>query len=139
MEAIKIKFSTIPPAGIYEQARDMFGVDFRQGVVFTVGDTIHANKFPLPAHLYAHEKTHVIQQRAYSGGPNAWWARYFTDVYFRYSQEMEAYRVQYKYYCTEEKDRNKRAVFLHHLLKHITTIYGFDKFPVEKIKKDLTK
>lgn len=139
METIEIKFSTIPPAGIYERARDMFGVDFRQGVVFTVGDTIHANKFPLSADLYEHEKTHVIQQRAYNGGPEAWWERYFDDVYFRYSQEIEAYRVQYKFYCMNTKDRNRRAVFLHHILGHITKIYGFDKFPVEKIKKDLTK
>lgn len=71
METIEIKYSPkTPPAGIYEKARDMFGVDFRQGVVFTVGDTIHSQTWPLTPDLLTHEKTHVIQQDGYEGGSN---------------------------------------------------------------------
>jgi hypothetical protein len=133
---MEIKFSTIPPDGIYERAREIFGVDFNKGVVFTVGDTIHS-KDPIPAHLYEHEKIHVFQQLGYTGGTEAWWEKYFEDVDFRYSQEVEAYKAQYRYFCTIYKDRNKRAVFLHQILGHLKTMYGFESFPIEKIKKDI--
>lgn len=141
MKAIQIKNSTVPPAGIYERARDKFGVDFRKGVVFTVGDTIHAMKFPIPKDLYQHEVTHVEQQENYEGGWEAWWERYFEDPYFRYSQEIEAYRNQYKWFCGVAKDRNTRFKFAHQLVSQMMTMYGFDEIKVDsrKLMADITK
>jgi len=127
IQAIEIKFSTRPPQGIYEKARDEFGVDFRKGAVFTVGDVIHCESFPLPDHLYEHEKVHVIQQSNYDGGYVEWWNRYFEDPYFRYTQELEAYRTQYKFFCSKVKDRNQRFKFLNHIATHLTTLYGLQK------------
>lgn len=140
MKAIEVKYSReIPPAGIYEKARDMFGVDFRQGVVFTVGDTIYSQTFPLTPDLMVHEKTHVTQQDNYDGGAYAWWDRYFEDTYFRYSQDIEAYRNQYKHLCTMFKDRNKQAKLLQVIISHLRTMYGFNEFDAMRMRKDLLK
>lgn len=139
MEAIEIKHSLVPPNGIYEKARDMFGVDFRQGVVFTVGDTIHSQTWPLSPDLLIHEKTHVTQQNNYDGGAYAWWDRYFEDPYFRYVQEIEAYRNQYKALCNVFKDRNKRAKLLNTIINHLRTMYGLEQFDSNKMRKDLLK
>lgn len=139
MQVIQIKKSTTPPEIIYETAQKMFGADFNKGVTFTVGDTIHSKEFPLAPDLVKHEETHVIQQANYDGGWKAWWDRYFEDPYFRYTQEIEAYQEQYKFYCLHIKDRNKRAVFLHTIATHLCTIYGFDKIGLDmvKAKKDI--
>lgn len=127
MRAIEIKQSSVPPVGIYEKARDMFGVDFRKGAVFTVGNTIHSEHWPISPDLYEHEKTHVIQQDGYEGGFTQWWDRYFEDPYFRYTQEVEAYQNQYKFYCKAVKDRNQRAKFLYVIAIHLTNMYGLQK------------
>lgn len=136
-KATKVQFSTKPPEGIYQKARDMFGVDFRQGAVFTVGNVIHSNKFPLSADLYQHELVHVEQQTTI--GAEIWWERFFTDIYFRYSQETEAYRAQYKFLCSQVKDRNKRFYFANSIVNLMKTMYGFDTFDRRKIMDDLTK
>lgn len=139
MQTIEIKQSTVPPVGIYEKCRDKFKVDFRKGVVFTVGDTIHAMRFPLPADLYEHEKTHVIQQSNYAGGWTAWWDRYLDDPYFRYTQEIEAYRNQYKYFCSQVRDRNTRAKFLYQITHQMMTMYGEIKVEASKVKSDISR
>ena len=139
IDVTQIKHSNVPPQHIYEKARDMFGVDFRNGVVFTVGDTIHSQSWPLSPDLLTHEKTHVTQQLNYDGGKYKWWDRYFEDKYFRYSQEIEAYRNQYEHLCVMFKDRNKRAVLLMTIVRHLRTMYGFEQFDAQKIKADLLK
>ncbi len=140
-QPIQIKNSTVPPTGIYEMCRDKFGVDFRDGVVFTVGDTIHAQKFPLPPDLYAHERTHVEQQSLYDGGWKAWWQEYLDNPYFRYTQEMQAYRVQYMFFCNSVKDRNQRARFAHRIVQQIMTLYGFNEIQLtsQKAMADLKR
>lgn len=127
MEKIQIKHSTVPPTGIYEKCRDRFGADFRKGVVFTVGDTIHAQKWPLPPDLYQHEATHVEQQSNFEGGWRAWWDLYLENPYFRYTQEIEAYQNQYRYFIKIHHDRNKRNLFLHMLTQQVMLMYGFEE------------
>ncbi len=139
MQAIEIKYSPVPPPQIYERARDKWGVDFRKGVVFTCGDTIHACYWPLEPDMLVHEKVHVLQQTNYPGGYKAWWERYFEDEYFRYSQEMEAYRAQYKNLCERYKDKNQRSDFVNTIISHLRRLYGFEQFDSNKIRKDLLK
>ena len=45
--------------------------------------------------LIVHETMHEIQQREL--GIEAWWDRYLTDNAFRLTQEVEAYRQQYRF------------------------------------------
>lgn len=47
--------------------------------------------------LQVHEFTHNKQQRYSKFWGTIWWARYILSKKFRYSQELEAYRKQYRY------------------------------------------
>ena len=69
MPSIEYKTSNIPPP-VYERAKELWGVDFDKGTVFTYGDTVHS-KSPLSADLLAHELVHVRQQTLI--GRDEWW------------------------------------------------------------------
>ena len=81
-----------PP--IYEACAKKFGVNWKRGIIFTYGDTVHCRNTPSDQKL-AHEQIHVNQQLSY--GVKEWWSRYLEDVEFRLSQEVEAYRAEYKW------------------------------------------
>ena len=57
--------------------------------------------------LVVHESTHTAQQ---GDNPDSWWDKYGDDPAFRYSQELEAYRAQYKYILANS---NKSVAFNH--------------------------
>lgn len=63
-------------------------------ICYTYGDTCYTNSSTMSRDLERHEMTHTKQQ---GENPDAWWERCATDPIFRYEQELEAYRVQYKY------------------------------------------
>ena len=103
---------TEPPKKIYDKARKQFGedaVDFNKGTTFTVGNTIYCH-IDIPRDLLAHELTHVRQQTEM--GWKKWWKKYFKDVDFRYSQEIEAYRKQYQWIKNNVKDKNLQNRYL---------------------------
>lgn len=105
--------NSLPPN--WDELADRFGVSF-ENVCVTYGENCHAAG-PLSRDVYAHEEVHVAQQTGYPGGPAAWWRRYIDDGGFRYSQEVEAYRVQVRYLRSSGMDRNKAA-------RHIQKLAG---------------
>ena len=94
--------------------------------VVTYGDTIYVpsgNK--LPDHLMEHEKMHSVTQLEYPGGPDAWWQRYYADIYFRIQEEANAYGAQYAFSCRQVKDRNQQTKFLVQLAHELASpLYG---------------
>lgn len=93
-------------------------------VIFTYGNAIYnpAN-VPIDLALMAHEQTHSIQQE--KDGPEKWWKKYLIDKDFRLAQEVQAYQVQYRYYCNEVKDRNRRYRFLNSIAGDLASeMYG---------------
>ncbi len=105
---------------IYEKCKRVFGVDWDRGVIITYGDTVYC-KVPISDALIVHEQTHIDQQKAY--GVEAWWDRYFVDVEFRLSQEVEAYRNQVKY-MREHCPRAERRRLLALIYKDMARMYG---------------
>lgn len=102
-----------PP--IWEEAHKHFRINDEM-TVYTYGDTLYnPSDRHIPNHLYAHEATHADQQLEFEGGPEAWWKLYFADEKFRQDQELKAYHNQYQYYCASDRDRNRRARFLHEI------------------------
>lgn len=65
-------------------------------ICYTYGDTCYS-PYPLSKDLIVHESTHTEQQKRSGMTPDIWWNLYGSDPKFRYEQEMEAYRAQYKY------------------------------------------
>lgn len=119
-----MKITTTPPPN-YDQIRKAFGVDFDKGVIFTYWPNVHFYKDSLPPDLVVHEGTHLRQQEEYPGGVEAWWARYLTDPVWRLSQELEAYRAQWRWLLKNERNRNTRQMILVHCAKDLSgTMYG---------------
>ncbi len=79
----------------FEKIKAVFPV--RDNTVYTYRDVIFAPKvdFDLPDDLIAHESVHMLQQ---GEDPAGWWDLYLVDPEFRFRQELEAYKVQYKAY-----------------------------------------
>lgn len=113
-----------PPDHIYKRAKEVFGtdvIDFERGTIFAYGKYIHAAK-PIDRDFFIHESVHGNAQILYnvgekssnkeSSGPDAWWDRYFTDVKFRYDEEVKAYKAQYRFLKTIVKDRNAQNRYL---------------------------
>ena len=112
----------------WKQITDTFtGVDRRKDVVFAYYPHVYVpNGKPLPFMLIAHEKVHLEQQRAYEGGPSAWWDRYCEDMPFRLSQEFPAHRAEYYAVCsTETLNRHTRRAVLKTIAKRLSSeLYG---------------
>lgn len=104
----------------YEECRAKFGVSLDDLVVFTYGDTIHA-RCSIPADLLAHEQVHSIQQEKM--GKDLWWKMYLENPDFRLSQEVQAYRKQYQFVKSNNREQNFK--FLSRLAKDLSSpTYG---------------
>lgn len=106
----------------YDKIKERFPIGDRTDVVFTYGDTLYnPSNVALPADLQIHEQTHMAQQV----NPEEWWERYMADSVFLLSQEVEAYRNQYRFFRSQVKDRNRVAGFLHRLASALSSsMYG---------------
>ena len=113
---------TPPPKWVHDKAIEMFGISMEAGVMFTYGDKIYSLLPPAPD-VVAHEEVHQRQQATMS--PELWWDMYFKSPEFRYSQEIEAYREQYKFVNKKLKDRNQKAQYLDFFAKSLSgSMYG---------------
>ena len=98
--------------------KDTWGTPY--GVCFTYGDLIYADIDILPKDVMVHERVHMKQQQK----PHEWWQQYNTDLKFRYEQEIEAYRAQYKYLkATQPRKAFAQAKEFSRLLS--SDMYGF--------------
>lgn len=63
-------------------------------VIFTYGDTLFVpGGGAISPWIMTHEHIHSVQQGA---DPIAWWDRYIADVEFRFAQELEAHRAEWR-------------------------------------------
>ena len=92
-------------------------------MVFTYGDTLYIPTGFIPSpDLLTHEMVHIQQQ---GNDPAGWWERYLKDDDFRTSQETEAYKEQYKYFCKKVTNRDERAKLLMVLAQDFSSsVYG---------------
>ncbi len=117
-----------PPEYIYKKCVEKWGVDYvKDNIAFTYGDTIFFAKGSdrLPEDLFVHEMTHTKQHREYPGGRDAWWDRYLIDDQFRLSQELIAYRNQYRWVVQNMKSPAKRFEYLMYMAQALSgKMYG---------------
>lgn len=108
----------------YKAIAEVFNIENYDGIVFTYGDDLYVpggKSVPLDRHLMIHEETHQHQQN--SMGVENWWDKYLVDVSFRFGQELEAYRNQYKSMNT--LPLNVRLDYLDHLARDLSgPMYG---------------
>lgn len=103
-----------------EEIRKRFDLTDRKPV-FTYGNKLYnPYGFQIPKDLMVHEETHEKQQT----NVKDWWSKYLTDNEFRLSQELEAYRNQYKYAC-DNYPRQVRRQLLNHIISSLSSkMYG---------------
>ena len=109
----------------YEQIAKVFGKAAIRNAVFTYGQTIYTPKgLPIPGHLIHHEKVHMKQHAQTAGGPDFWWSRYLDDPEFRLSQEVEAYRAQYRYVLKNHGREDRRQILSYIVRSLASPMYG---------------
>ena len=90
MTVLKIKIRRgLPPN--YELLAKHFPM--KGGEIFTYGNKIYTPG-RLSRSLLVHEKTHVRQQLKM--GVETWWEKYIEDREFRFHQELEAHRAEFR-------------------------------------------
>jgi len=105
----------------YEAIKRVFEVS--DNILFCYGHTLYnpSNAYVDPI-VMKHEEVHEKQQ---GDDPDTWWKRYIVDSAFRFTQELEAYQVQYKAICKKFKDRNAQAKMLDVLAQDMSSAnYG---------------
>lgn len=92
-------------------------------VVYTYGDTVYIpNGEPLSDDLEVHEAVHIDQQAEI--GAEQWWAKFLEDPEFRLSQELEAYRAQWKFIEANKNRKVKRAMLKSIVDSLASSLYG---------------
>lgn len=108
----------------YNQIAAAFNIEDHKNVIFTYGDALYVpagDHVRIDKPLMKHEERHSAQQREI--GVDAWWERFLADPGFRLSQELEAYREQYK--AMAAIDPIKRVGYLNHIARDLSSeIYG---------------
>lgn len=90
--------------------------------VFTFGDTVYILQSLYPD-LAVHEAVHIKQQRN-TLGALVWWAKYMISSKFRYAQELEAYKEQFKFYLKGHSQKES-TLFLHRIAGDLSGgLYG---------------
>jgi len=80
------------------------------------------NGMPISEALQEHEAVHIRQQ---FGDPATWWRKYLVDEDFRFDQELEAHRVEYRVFRQGTKDRNAHAKYLYSIGRRLASpMYG---------------
>ena len=121
-----------PPYQLLRQCQEKFDLTGKQPC-FMVGDTLYN---PFKGHidetLIAHETVHGMQQGDDILG---WWHKYLEDKDFRFKQELEAYRVQYRVGKEIISDRNEVARLLFRISADLSSpMYGSMVGRIEALK-----
>lgn len=113
-----------PPDPILSRIQEAFDLEGTRPV-FAFLDTLYCpyGGAGVDDALIAHEETHAKYQEEM--GLEEWWDRYLRDKQFRFDQELEAYQVQYRHYCKNVSDRNRRVRFLDFIATSLSSkMYG---------------
>lgn len=101
-----------------------FGDAARGGtVVFAYAPHVYVpSGRPLAAPLEAHERLHLEQQ---GDDPAGWWDRYLSDDDFRLSQELAAFRLEWKVARKLYRDRERAQQIRRGLARRLSSpLYG---------------
>ena len=95
----------------------------RYGVLFAYGDTIYnPDGVTVTAPLMAHEEVHCRQQ---GDTPGLWWESYIENATYRFGQELEAHRAEWKKFLEDAPNRHQRRGYLSNIAHRLSSgLYG---------------
>lgn len=132
MTTIEVKYSTEQPP-VWGALVERFNPNWER-TACAYGDTIRAKHLPLPADVDAHERVHLQQQGGTAEGAAAWWEKYLSDPVFRYEQELQAYREQYRFLKKTVKDGNELTRRVYKLAADLNSMYGLQVTQAEALR-----
>jgi len=113
---------TYPPN--YKKIAAAFNITSHENVIFTYGNQLFVpagERIVIDKPLMKHEETHARQQR--DMGVEEWWERFLEEPGFRFQQELEAYRQQYR--AMAGLPLEQRLGYLDHISNDLSgEIYG---------------
>ncbi len=103
--------------------------------IFAYAHKIYSPGSPtLPGWLIAHEEVHFGQQDI--AGVRSWWRRFLRCQKYRLAQELPAHRMEYRIFCTMNRDRNVRSMYLREMGRRLAApMYGGIITAAEAIKE----
>lgn len=108
----------------YKAIAEAFNIKGNEGIIFTYGNSLYVpggERISLDKPLIKHEEVHSRQQKKM--GVGAWWERFIEDPNFRFTQELEAYREQYR--AMAGLTLQQRLGYLDHISSDLSgEIYG---------------
>lgn len=115
-----------------EEVREQFPLTGNE--LFAWGDIIYnPGGGRIPQQLIDHEKVHQLQQ---GDDVEGWWEKYLIDIEFRFKQELEAHKEEYRSFCRVTKDRNKQARYLIVIARRLASpMYGKMIKPLEAVRR----
>lgn len=95
-------------------------------------------KNEISGNFLEHESTHVRQHKYSRFIGTIWWIRYILSKKFRYGQELEAYRNQYRFLMKERQGGHYKATVLKAIASDLSgPLYG-SIATYEQAVKDIT-
>lgn len=122
----------------YEKVAEAFNIRDNSGIVFTYGNKLYVpggEKISIDKPLMKHEEVHARQQRDI--GIEEWWERFLVDPGFRLSQELEAYREQYR--AMAGLPLEHRIGYLDHIAADLSGVMYGNLLTKEEAKAVITK
>lgn len=108
----------------YKEIAEAFNIKDNEAVIFTYGNQLFVpsgKDVTKDKPLMKHEAVHARQQTEL--GIEKWWDRFLVDPMFRMSQELEAYREQYR--AMGNLPISKRVGYLNHIARDLSgEMYG---------------
>ena len=133
---MEIIYDEYPPN--YKKIAKTFNIKGRTNIVFTYGDKLYVpggRTLNIDQPLLRHEETHARRQAEM--GVEAWYERYLADPGFRFMQELEAYRNQYR--AMAELPFERRIGYLDHISSELAgEMYG-NLVTKDEAKAEITK
>lgn len=121
---MRVTIKDIKDAPNLQELKDKFGVS-EETLIVAYGDTIYCPPVGMSKDLMVHEMKHCERQGFARDSARRWWERYMGDPEFRLSEEVEAYKAQYRFCKAIYKDRNRQAKILFALAKELASpMYG---------------
>lgn len=111
----------------YAELVKAFDIGGRTDVIFSWGSTVYVlnGNGVLTPSLRAHEQVHGDRQTDDTAKIEAWWKSYLADPEFRLAEEIRAHREEFRTYCKNTPDRNRRARQAHTIAQRFASpIYG---------------
>lgn len=93
-----------PP--IYEKVEKAFNLKGKKPLFAYDGVIYNPHAGIVDDFIVVHEEVHFAQQNKHPKGVDGWWNDYIENKHFRFEQELEAFRAQYKALVAVVKDRN---------------------------------